>query len=132
MNLKKYQPILEVISISFFGYLVHKLFFYLKESNPNYANFYYPIELIYGFFFLCSVIIILILIKVKSKNLDNVGYTFLLTTFIKMGFAYAVLNPVLQSGNSNIKFEKINFLIVFVLFLAIETFVTIRILNNED
>ena len=132
MNLKKYQPIFDVIFISFLAYLVHKLFFYLKESNPNYANFYYPIEIIYGFFFLCSVIIILILIKVKSKNLDNVGYTFLLITFIKMGIAYAVLYPILHSGNSNIKIEKINFFIIFVLFLAIETIVTIRILNNED
>lgn len=132
INFKKYQPIIEIAAISSVAYLIHKLFFYLKGGNPAYTNFHYPIEIIYGFFFICSVIILLILIQVKSKNIDNVGYTFLLTTFIKMGIAYAVLYPILHSGNSNIKIEKINFFVIFVLFLAIETIVTIKILNNED
>lgn len=131
MNLKKYQPIIEILSISVVAYLVHKLFFYLKESNPNYTNFYYPIEIIYGFFFICSVIILFILIQVKSKNLDNVGYTFLLVTCIKMGVSYAILSPILHSGNSNVGIEKINFFIIFALFLTIETIVTIRILNEK-
>lgn len=131
MNLKKYQPIIEILSISVVAYLVHKLFFYLKESNPNYTNFYYPIEIIYGFFFICSVIILFILIQVKSKNIDNVGYTFLLVTCIKMGVSYAILSPILHSGNSNVGIEKINFFIIFALFLTIETIVTIRILNEK-
>lgn len=131
MNFKKYQPIIEILSISVVAYLVHKLFFYLKGSDLNYTNFYYPIEIIYGFFFICSIIILLILIRIKSKNIDNVGYTFLLVTCIKMGISYAVLSPILNSGNSNVGYEKINFFIVFALFLTIETIVTIRILNNE-
>ena len=132
MNLKKYQPIIEILSISVVVYLVHKLFFYLKESDPNYSNFYYPIEIIYGFFFICSVIILLILIQVKSKNIDNVGYTFLLVTFIKMGISYAILLPILHSGNSNVAIEKINFFIIFMLFLTIETTITVRLLNNKQ
>lgn len=131
MNLKKYQPIIEILSISVLVYLVHKLFFYLKESDSNYRNFYYPIEIIYGFFFICSVIILLILIQVKSKNIDNVGYTFLLVTFIKMGISYAILSPILHSGNSNMAIEKINFFIIFMLFLTIETTITVRLLNNK-
>lgn len=131
MKLKKYQPIIEILSISSVAYLVHKLFFYLKESNPNYTDFYYPIEIIYGFFFICSVIILFILIQVKSKNIDNVGYTFLLVTCIKMGVSYAILSPILHSGNSNVGIEKINFFIIFALFLTIETIVTIRILNEK-
>jgi hypothetical protein len=131
MNFKKYQPIIEILSISVLAYLVHKLFFYLKGSDLNYNHFYYPIEIIYGFFLICSVIILLILIRIKSKNIDNVGYTFLLVTCIKMGLSYAVLSPILNSGNSNAGYEKINFFVVFALFLTIETIVTIRILNNE-
>lgn len=132
MNLKKYQPIIEILSISVVVYLVHKLFFYFKESDPNYSNFYYPIEIIYGFFLICSVIILLILIQVKSKNIDNVGYTFLLVTFIKMGISYAILSPILHSGNSNMAIEKINFFIIFMLFLTIETTITVRLLNNKQ
>jgi hypothetical protein len=132
MNLKKYQPILEVLLLSIVVYLVHKLLFFLNENNPKFQNFHFPIEVIYGFFFSCSVLILLILIKVKEKNIDNVGYTFLLVTCIKMAVSYTVLSPILHSGNLNVGVEKVNFFIIFALFLAIETIVTARILNNKQ
>ena len=132
MNFKKYQPILEVFLISVVVYLVHKLVFFLNESSPKFQNFHFPIEVVYGFFFVCSVVILFILIKVKEKNIDNVGYTFLLVTFIKMAVSYAILSPILHSGNPNVKIEKLNFFIIFALFLTIETIVTARILNNKQ
>ncbi|MBA4318155.1 MAG: hypothetical protein C0412_07120, partial [Flavobacterium sp.] len=95
MNFKKYQPILEILFLSVVVYLVHKLVFFLNDNNPKFQNFHFPIEVVYGFFFICSVVILFILIKVKDKNIDNVGYTFLLVTFIKMGISYAVLSPIL-------------------------------------
>ena len=132
MNFKKYRPILEVLLLSAVVYFVHKLVFFLNGSNPKFQDFHFPIETIYEFFFICSVIIVFILIKVKEKNIDNVGYTFLLVTFIKMGISYAVLSPILHSGNPNVKIEKLNFFVIFALFLTIETIVTARILNNKQ
>lgn len=131
MNLKKYQPLLEVLVLSAGIYLVHKLFFFWNESNPKFQNFHFSIEVVDGFFFVCSLLIIAILIKVKMKELDNVGYTFLLVTCIKMVLSYAVLHPILHSGNGNVRIEKNNFFIIFALFLTIETVVTIRMLNNK-
>jgi hypothetical protein len=132
MNLKKYQPILEVLVLSAGVYLIHKLFFFYNENNPKFQNFHFPIEVVDGFFFVCSLLIIAILIQVKSKNIDTVGYAFLLLTFIKMAVSYTILSPILHSENLNIKTEKANFFIVFALFLAIETIVTIRILSNKN
>lgn len=131
MNAKKYDPIFRVFLISIVAYSVHKLFFFLNENNPKFQNFYFTIEAIYGFFFFCTVIILLILIKVKSINIDNVGHTFLLLTCIKMAISYVVLLPILHSGNQNIEIEKLNFFLIFALFLATETIITIRILNNN-
>jgi TM2 domain-containing membrane protein YozV len=48
-----------------------------------------------------------------------------------MGVAYAFLRPILASGGKNLATEKMQFLIVFIIFLAIETIVTIRILNDK-
>ena len=132
MNLKKYQPIIEAVFISIVVYLMHKLFFFLNDSNPKFHNFYYPIEIIYAFFFNCSVIILFILIQVKSRSAESVGYVFLLVTCFKMAVAYTLLSPILHSGKQNIAIEKMNFFIVFAVFLAIETVVTIRILNNKQ
>jgi len=132
MNLKKYQPILEILFLSILVYLIHKLFFLLNDDNPKFQNFHFPIEIVYGFFCICSVILLRILIKVKEKNIDNVGYTFLLVTFVKMAISYILLLPILHSGNPNIRIEKINFFIIFALFLTIETIVAVRILNNKQ
>ncbi len=132
MNFKKYQPILEVLVISALVYLAHKLVFFLNGNNPKFQGYYFSIETIYEFFFICSVIIIFILIKVKEKNIDNVGYTFLLVTCIKMAASYAILSPILHSGNPNVRIEKLNFFVIFALFLTIETIVTIRILSNKQ
>lgn len=131
MNAKKYDSIFRVFLISIVAFSAHKLFFFLNENNPKFQNFHFSIEAIYGFFFFCTVIILLILIKVKSINIDNVGHTFLLLTCIKMAISYVVLLPILHSGNQNIEIEKLNFFLIFALFLATETIITIRILNNN-
>jgi hypothetical protein len=132
MNFKKYQPILEILFLSVVIYLIHKLVFFLNDNNPKFQHFHFPIEVVYGFFFICSTLILLILIKVKSKNIDNVGYTFLLVTFIKMAISYVILSPILHSGNPNMRIEKMNFFIIFALFLTIETIVTARFLNKKQ
>jgi hypothetical protein len=132
MNFKKFQPILEVLILSSVVYLIHKLVFFLNDDNPKLQGFNFSIETIYEFFFSCSVIIVFILIIVKEKNIDNVGYTFLLVTCVKIAVSYAVLSPILQSRNTNVSIEKLNFFLVFALFLTIETIVTARILNNKQ
>ena len=132
MKLKKFQPLLEVFIASFLIFGFHKVFFYFNESNPNYQNFHFSLETIYSFFMICSLLIIFILILVKEKSIDNVGNAFLLITCLKIGISFVLLNPILNSENPNIGFEKMNFFVIFALFLIIETIVTIRILNNNQ
>jgi hypothetical protein len=132
MKLKKFQPLLEVFIASFLIFGFHKAFFYFNEKNPNYQNFRFSLEKIYSFFLICSLLIIFILTLVKEKSIDNVGNAFLLTTCLKIGISFVLLNPILNSGNPNIGFEKMNFFVIFALFLIIETIVTIRILNNNQ
>ena len=132
MKLKKFQPLLEVFIASFLIFGFHKAFFYFNGKNPNYQNFRFSLEKIYSFFLICSLLIIFILTLVKEKSIDNVGNTFLLTTCLKIGISFVLLNPILNSGNPNIGFEKMNFFVIFALFLIIETIVTIRILNNNQ
>ena len=132
MKLKKFQSLLEVFIASFLIFLIHKAFFYFNENNPKYLNFHFSLEVIYSFFLVFSFIIILLLILVKEKSIDNVGNAFLLTTCLKIGISFVLLNPILNSENPNIGFEKMNFFVIFALFLIIETVVTIRILNNNQ
>lgn len=131
MNIKKYQPVLEVLLVSILLYIGHKLFFAFSKYNQISPSFSYSIETLYIFFTVCSLILLFVLIKVKEKNIDNVGHTYLLITFIKMGLAYFFLYTILNSTHANLKIEKINFFIVFALFLTMETAISIRLLNKN-
>ncbi len=132
MDVKKYRSVFEVLLVAAIAYGIHKLIFILNPDNPKLSGFYYSIETLYAFFTCCSLCIVFILIIVKAKNIDYVGYTFLLVTCIKMLLSYIFLLPLLHLINTNSASEKINFFIVFALFLTIETIVTIRILNNKQ
>jgi hypothetical protein len=76
--------------------------------------------------------LILVLDKVKQKSINSVGYTFLLLTTIKMAIAYVFLKPILAANLEKTPTEKMSFFIIFIYFLTIETYVTIRILNNKQ
>ncbi|HLF52439.1 hypothetical protein [Flavobacterium sp.] len=132
MDFKKYRPILEALIIAVPLYIVHKIIFNVSNLAKTAETFEYSLEQLFGFFSVASVLILFILVKIREKNLDNVGYSFLLLTSLKMAVSYFLLRPILQNGNHSQESEKINFFIIFMLFLAIETIITIRLLNNKQ
>jgi hypothetical protein len=130
MNLKNYKPLLSLALLIVVAYLLHKIVFY--GFNIDVSAFHYTIEQLYLLFSVLSLIVIAILLKVKEHSFDNVGMSFLLSTSIKMVVCYLVLRPILQAGGQNGIIEKKNFFAMFILFLAIETILTIRILNKNQ
>lgn len=124
-----YRPIVDSVVIAAIAYLFHKTALHLFMSAAE-ATFYYPIEILYAFFGFASILILLLLIRIRQSNINNVGYTFMLLTSVKMVAAYLVLRPALASGSLFALTEKLNFLFIFLLFLGIETYVTIRLLNK--
>ena len=67
----------------------------------------------------------------QKRSFDNVGMSFLLATSIKMIFCYLILRPLLQISTPNDPTERINFFILFIVFLIIETLFTIRLVNEK-
>ena len=130
MNLKNYKPLLSVFILAALAYILHKIVFYIFKINDS--AFFYSIETLYLVFLGLSIVVVTVLLKVKERSFDNVGMSFLLGTSIKMIFCYLLLKPILQASNVNIGIEKKNFFIMFILFLAIETIITIRILNEKQ
>jgi hypothetical protein len=131
MNIKQYKPFLLVSIISVLALLIHKTIFLLFAPNHLESEFVYSLPELYCIFFLLSAFILLILIKISQINMTNVGFIFILLTTFKMGVAYVFLKPILKSNLPNASIEKINFLLVFLLFLTIETCITIRIINTK-
>lgn len=132
MNLDKFKSIFTVLVLGLIGFVIHKSLFYFLVPKVYEQGFIYSIELLYLFFFFFSAMLILALDKVKEKSINSVGYTFLLLTTLKMGIAFLFLKPILAGNLPKTLTEKMSFFVIFIYFLAIETYVTIRILNNKQ
>ncbi|RZJ67883.1 MAG: hypothetical protein EOO50_03415 [Flavobacterium sp.] len=122
----RWRPIFEILGISIVFGALHVLFFRLLQVDTR--IFVYSNLELYAYFLVASILILAVLIIAQRKNQDYVGYTFLIATSAKMVGAYILLRPVLEQ---NIKAEKINFFVVFALFLAFETVTASRMLNRQ-
>ncbi|MBG6111739.1 FlaA1/EpsC-like NDP-sugar epimerase [Flavobacterium sp. CG_23.5] len=130
MNFKNYKPVLNLLLLTVVAYALHKTIFY--SFNIYDAAFHYSLETLYLIFSVLSIIVLVVLLKVKERSFDNVGMSFLLSTSVKMVVCYLILRPVLQASSQNNGIEKKNFFAMFILFLAMETILTIRILNKNQ
>lgn len=129
MNFQKYQPLLETLLFAIPLLIIHSLLlhFFGHHNNEN----HYTLVQLYGFFSVCSLVIIFILIIIKQKNINSVGNAFMLLTCLKILIAYALLHPILNEAYKNVPSEKINFFVTFAIFLTIETLITIRLVNKK-
>lgn len=127
-----FKTFLHLFIISIIAFVIN--FFLVENVVPKHelVKWTYSIANLYSMFFVFSVFIMSLLLFVRTKNLDYVGYTYLIVTSVKMGIAYFLLRPILATTTDENSTEKINFFIVFICFLAIETLLTIRILNNKQ
>jgi hypothetical protein len=132
MLLKKIRPLFMVITAALVGLGVHKGLFWLWVPRVYEADFIYSLPLLYASFGVFSLVIVFLLQIVKEKSIDNVGFSYLLLTGIKMVVAYVFMLPILALHLAKTPTEKMSFFGVFIYFLAIETLVTIRILNNKQ
>ncbi|MFT5714188.1 MAG: hypothetical protein ACI9WT_000734 [Flavobacterium sp.] len=130
MNLKNYKPILNLVTLAGIIYLIHKIIFYLLKIKET--TFLYSLETLYLLFLGMSTLVFIVVLKVRERSFDNVGMSFLLATTVKMVFCYLILKPILRLNAQSNSPEKVNFLVTFILFLTIETVLTIRILNKKQ
>jgi hypothetical protein len=132
MKSNPYKPLLISLLFGIILLFLHKTLITFFAPQNFESSFVYSIPLLYIIFIVFTTIILFILIKINQKNINNVGFTFMLLTSIKMVIAYFILQPILDSKSVFAQSEKINFFVIFILFLIIETSITIRILNNKQ
>ncbi|MCF6129752.1 hypothetical protein L1S35_08705 [Flavobacterium sp. AS60] len=132
MNLKKYNSLFTVFIAAIIGLIVHKTISYFVIPKEFEDSFIYSTLLLYLLFALLSGVIVSLLTMVRKTSENSVGYAFLAFTTLKMAIAYAFLRPIIHTNLPKTPTEKMNFFAIFIYFLAIETYVTIRILNNKQ
>ncbi len=122
--------LLIAISIVLFG--IHKIIFTFFELENVETNFKYPLVSLYSMLTTATLLIYITSILISKKNFDVVGMSFMLITSVKTIVFYVLIRSVVKGISETNHIEKINFMITFFLFLAIETFFVIRLLNQKE
>ncbi|MBP6041008.1 MAG: hypothetical protein KA509_04295 [Flavobacterium sp.] len=118
------------IAIVTLFYFFHELIFASMEISTD--DFSYSLLSLYLFFGIFSMALMLVLFQVRSRNFDLLGMSFLIVTTVKMMTCFFFVRPIFKSVSVTAPVEKINFFVMFIVFLAIETLVAIRILNEKQ
>lgn len=128
MNIENYRPLAELTAASIASFVVHQLFYYFLDVDTS--AFSYSVIVLYATFFVIAIVTISLLMFIKRTNINSVGSTMMLLTCLKMVPAFMIMNPAIDLNVKNPGLERANFLIIFGVFLIIETVVAIRLLNR--
>ncbi len=131
MKVQILKTIFAIIVIALLLFFINKLFLENTDYKSNFELYQVSLAFIYFIFTLFSILILITLIIVNQKNKDVVGMTFMLITTFKTILYYVIFSKIITTDNPN-AIERINFFVVFILFLIIETLITIRLLNKKQ
>lgn len=116
--------LLIILSIVF---CVHSVILYFLDI-PLFQNLLIPSYLTNYFL---ALLIFFILVKLKKKYLDLLGFVFMGGSFVKFGVYFIFFNPVFKQNGTVSPQEATAFLVPYLLCLIVETFYLIKLLNNK-
>lgn len=106
-------------------------YFLLKFFLPEIV-FYYSLLSIYLFHVLATFATYFFLVFINNNFKDYTGYAFMGASLFKMMAAIVFLLPMLLNRTDETFLNLISFFIPYFLFLFIETFFAIRLINNKQ
>ena len=131
MKVQILKTIFATIGLALLLFFINRLILTHPNFKAGFELFQVSLTFIYFLFTLFSILILVTLIFVQRKNKDVVGMSFMLITTFKTILYYVIFSKIITTDNAN-KVERINFFVVFILFLVIETLITIRLLNKKQ
>lgn len=86
---------------------------------------------IYAMFGVYALIMVLALILINQHNKHQVGFSFLVLTSVQMLLAFLIARRFFPDAEG-FSGGKASFFVVFAVFLTLETFVAIKLLNRPE
>ena len=120
---------LVVLALLVFG--LHYIFQQVLGVLDNWNDTGYSLFLIYLFELMLSIIMIVVVVTAGKSLPSSLGYLFLGLLTLKCVGNYFFIQPILDAENPN-DFVKHNFLIIFLIFLVFDVYVTFRVLSQEN
>jgi len=111
--------------------IINILLYQTPALHEQATTFTYSVATVYLLFFGFSVIILFALNLIAKSDATQVGYVFLGLTSLKVVGSYFLVEPILAKTVS-FPSERINFFVIFMLFLFIEAYFTAILLNKKQ
>ena len=123
--LKKYITIVLMFFCSLLFFAIHTL------VGKGYLVNYSEVSL-HSIFASFSIAIVLILTILYYKKPNYVGYSFMAITTLKMLILVVVFKKTIQTAPEILKPEKMTILLLFLIYLAVETILIVQLLNKNQ
>lgn len=120
----------QLLIVAAVAFGLHYMFHSVFDTIDHWSTSTYNLIQIYFFEFILSLLMVVGIVMTKTKMSHNLGYMFLAFITVKTIVNYLFISPVLKSEGDQ-SFVKHNFLLVFVIFLVFDVYVTFKLLNEE-
>lgn len=128
----KVKLLLLLLLIVFLSFVTHNVLYEYTQLGSAAKLFQFSLVSLYVFFGISSFLLLVILALLPQRLQDNFGFVFIGLTLLKMAVAYWFFYAVTGSSVGVNGLEKRQVFVVFAWFLAIETYLSTRILNNTQ
>ncbi len=124
--LKKLPVTVQVLLISSVFFLIHfGIVTFLNKIDTT------PFLMSYALQIIMTLVILLAMIKIYDTAKEQLGFAFLGLSILKVGISYFFATEYLFQNKSMLETNKFNFFIIFLFFLSLDVYFTIRLLNKK-
>ncbi len=124
--LKKLPVTVQVLLISIVFFLIHfGIVTFLNKIDTT------PFLMSYALQFIMTLVILLAMIKIYETAKEQLGFAFLGLSTLKVGISYFFATEYLFQNKAMLETNKFNFFIIFLFFLSLDVYFTIRLLNKK-
>jgi len=129
MNKKKYSSFyIRLLGLSVISFAIHILILKLLGKSL-FANRIIASYLINTF---TAILIYFIIDNFKHKFKDNIGFIFMMSSFLKFVLYFVFIQPYISNNGIITKFAFFTFYIPYTICLIFETYSLVKLLNNLD
>jgi len=124
--LKKLPVTVQVLLISSVFFLIHfGIVTFLNKIDTT------PFLMSYALQIIMTLVILLAMIKIYDTAKEQLGFAFLGLSILKVGISYFFATEYLFQNKAMLETNKFNFFIIFLFFLSLDVYFTIRLLNKK-
>ncbi len=128
----KAKLLLQLLFVVFVSYVIHAALYRFTSLGQTAAEFQFSLTTLYLFFGISSLVLLGILTFLPQRFTDNFGFVFIWLTLLKIGITYWFFYSIVGNPTGFNPSEKRQVFVVFAWFLALETYLSARILNTAQ